>query len=121
MVLFRRKHHDRDVENGDPNLEHNRREEEESTRQSLHYYSSGFQGTIDSGLGYDKGDEYDNLLRYVADEAEKARRKRGDASDEERQYKRLWYAPWKKIQLKSEKERKACIPTETSVSVSKPG
>lgn len=59
-------------------------------------------------LGYDQGDEYDNLLQYVADEAVKAKRKTADDDDDENHYTRPWYAPWKKIKVKSEKESEVC-------------
>ncbi|GAA5931746.1 plasma-membrane proton-efflux P-type ATPase [Sporobolomyces koalae] len=44
------------------------------------------------------GDEYEQLLQYVAYEAEKSKRG-GDSEEEEDVHheKRLWYAPWKKV------------------------
>ncbi|GAA5951941.1 hypothetical protein JCM21900_000097 [Sporobolomyces salmonicolor] len=57
-----------------------------------------------------KGDEYEQLLQYVAFEAEKAKRGGDDETDEEEKEKRLWYAPWKKVKVQSTTERK--IPQE---------
>ncbi|KIJ61297.1 hypothetical protein HYDPIDRAFT_177061 [Hydnomerulius pinastri MD-312] len=58
-----------------------------------------------------QGDEYDVLLRYAADEAEKLR---GAGEDEDKEeegtYKRLWYAPWKKVKTGGVAERK--VPSE---------
>jgi H+-transporting ATPase len=42
------------------------------------------------------------LLRYVADQAEKQKNKaKGGDEDEDKdaKYKRLWYAPWKKVRM----------------------
>lgn len=42
------------------------------------------------------------LLRYVKSEAERLKRAgsgQDDNEDEETQYKRLWYAPWKKVKV----------------------
>ncbi|KAF8312959.1 plasma-membrane proton-e [Clavulina sp. PMI_390] len=80
-----------DIEAGDPRREEKQREEEERSR-------------------YEKGDEYEILLRYVTDEAEKAKRGKSSDDDEETQYRRPWYAPWKKIEVKSDKEKE--IPEE---------
>ncbi|BGP46266.1 hypothetical protein JCM10450v2_002108 [Rhodotorula kratochvilovae] len=58
-----------------------------------------------------KGDEYDQLIQYVEFEAERAKR-RGDADDEgeEVREERVWYAPWRKRVIKSDKEKK--VPEE---------
>lgn len=55
--------------------------------------------------GYDKGDEYDILLRYVSDEAEKSKHKKDEDEDGEKKFTRPWYAPWKKVEVKSDKEK----------------
>lgn len=51
-----------------------------------------------------EGEEYDVLLRYAADEANKLRKSRGDEGqddDEDHKYSRVWYAPWKKVKKPS--------------------
>ncbi|KAJ6620759.1 putative hydrogen-exporting ATPase [Mycena sp. CBHHK59/15] len=54
-----------------------------------------------------EGDEYDVLLRYANDQAALANKHDGDDDDEgDRPQKRLWYAPWKKVTVKSDKEKK---------------
>ncbi|KAJ7743738.1 plasma-membrane proton-e [Mycena maculata] len=54
-----------------------------------------------------EGDEYNVLLQYAKDQAALAS-KPGDDEDEDgdRRQKRLWYAPWKKVNVKNEKEKK---------------
>ncbi|GAA5900180.1 plasma-membrane proton-efflux P-type ATPase [Sporobolomyces salmoneus] len=55
-----------------------------------------------------KGDEYEQLLQFVAYEAERS--KRGGNEDEEEDSgdheKRLWYAPWKKVRVQGTGDRK---------------
>ncbi|KAK7007828.1 plasma membrane ATPase [Favolaschia claudopus] len=52
------------------------------------------------------GEEYDVLLRYVRDQAELAGKGTTDEEEEEgAKRKRLWYAPWKTVTVKSEKEK----------------
>jgi len=51
--------------------------------------------------GYD-GDEYEALLRYVNDHAEKLAHTTGKQQEENEddvKYTRKWYAPWKKIRV----------------------
>ncbi|KAL8276126.1 hypothetical protein RQP46_011475 [Phenoliferia psychrophenolica] len=56
---------------------------------------------------YASGDEYEILLRFVADEAEKAKHKTDEGEDEdEGKTKRVWYMPWKTVKVKSDKEKK---------------
>ncbi|KZP24984.1 plasma-membrane proton-e [Athelia psychrophila] len=60
---------------------------------------------------YANGDEYDVLLRFAADEA--AKLDHGDDAaegEEDVQYTRPWYAPWKKVKKESLKEKK--VPPE---------
>ncbi|KAJ7223598.1 hypothetical protein GGX14DRAFT_694453 [Mycena pura] len=60
----------------------------------------------DEAPSYD-GEEYDALLRYVRDQAALVSEGGDDDDDEgEGQQKRLWYAPWKKVTVKSDKEKK---------------
>ncbi|KAJ7120689.1 plasma-membrane proton-e [Mycena crocata] len=60
----------------------------------------------DEAPRYD-GEEYDVLLRYAKDQAALASQGSDEDDDEgDRQTKRLWYAPWKKITTKSDKEKK---------------
>ncbi|KZT01357.1 plasma-membrane proton-e [Laetiporus sulphureus 93-53] len=69
-------------------------------------------GTIDGSVhqektAYDEGNEYDILLRYAKDEAAKLKRGEGkEETEEEGQYVRLWYMPWKKVKAVSSKEKK---------------
>lgn len=48
-----------------------------------------------------EGEEYDVLLRYVKQESERLKNKKqqGDDDEEETKYKRVWYAPWKKVKV----------------------
>lgn len=42
------------------------------------------------------------LLRYVADQQEQLKNKKdddGDDDEDEAKYKRVWYAPWKKVRV----------------------
>jgi H+-transporting ATPase len=53
------------------------------------------------------GDEYESLLEYVQDEAAKAQAKRAQAEDEgDEKWTRPWYAPWKKVKVESDTEKK---------------
>lgn len=57
-----------------------------------------------------EGEEYDVLLRYARDQAALAGKGDDDDDDEDDgQRKRLWYAPWKTVTVKSEKEKKVRI------------
>jgi H+-transporting ATPase len=59
-----------------------------------------------------EGEEYDVLLRYARDQAALAGKGDDDDDDDDEddgQRKRLWYAPWKTVTVKSEKEKKVCI------------
>ncbi|KAI5474748.1 plasma-membrane proton-e [Pseudohyphozyma bogoriensis] len=57
---------------------------------------------------YSNGDEYEILLRYVADEEQKEKDKQGadDDEDEGGEDKRVWYMPWKKVKVKNDKDKK---------------
>jgi H+-transporting ATPase len=51
-----------------------------------------------------EGEEYDVLLRYVAEQDEKLKNKKKSGDDDEEnedegkaKYKRVWYMPWKKV------------------------
>ncbi|KAJ7017284.1 plasma-membrane proton-e [Mycena alexandri] len=52
------------------------------------------------------GDEYDVLLQYAKDQAEKAEQHDDEEDEGEQKRKRLWYAPWKTVAVESDKERK---------------
>jgi H+-transporting ATPase len=59
-------------------------------------------------LAYE-GEEYDVLLRYAQDEANKLRNSRDDADDdedEEHSYIRPWYKPWQKVKKPSTQAKK---------------
>ncbi|KPV76078.1 uncharacterized protein RHOBADRAFT_53071 [Rhodotorula graminis WP1] len=54
-----------------------------------------------------KGDEYEKLIQFVEYEAERSKRGGDDEDeDEEIHEKRLWYAPWKKVAVQSDKTKK---------------
>ncbi|ETW74592.1 P-type ATPase [Heterobasidion irregulare TC 32-1] len=56
---------------------------------------------------YADGDEYELLLRYANEQAAKLSHSGEDDRDEEQpEYRRLWYAPWKKVKKQSLKEKK---------------
>ncbi|KAJ7101648.1 plasma-membrane proton-e [Mycena epipterygia] len=59
----------------------------------------------DEAPSYD-GEEYDVLLRYAKDQAELASKRSDEEEEGEQQQKRLWYAPWKTVTVKSDKEKK---------------
>ncbi|KAJ6573491.1 plasma-membrane proton-e [Mycena vulgaris] len=60
----------------------------------------------DKAPNYD-GEEYDVLLRYAQDQAALVSKGSDDDEDEgDGQRKRLWYAPWKTVTVKSDKEKK---------------
>ena len=51
-----------------------------------------------------EGEEYDVLLRYVAEQGEALKNKKESGDDDEEsedegkgKYKRIWYMPWKKV------------------------
>jgi H+-transporting ATPase len=53
------------------------------------------------------------LLRYVADQQEKLKNKKdddGEDDDDETQYKRVWYAPWKKVKVDSKAKKVRSCP-----------
>lgn len=61
-------------------------------------------------VAYADGDEYDILLRYANDEA--AKLVHGDEDDEDEEegdFTRPWYAPWKKVRKQSVKEKKVSL------------
>lgn len=67
-------------------------------------------------LAYANGDEYDVLLRFAADEA--AKLDHGDDAaegEEDVQYTRPWYAPWKKVKKESLKEKKVRLPLSAPI------
>lgn len=66
-----------------------------------------FEFDIFGFLAYANGDEYDILLRFAADEAAKLEHGDEDGDGEEDvQYTRPWYAPWKKVKKENLKEKK---------------
>lgn len=84
----------KDAEDGDVEKEQHRREQEEKKKW--------------------EGEEYDVLLRYVEDQANKAKNRGKEEDDEDdddkdAKYTRVWYAPWKKVKVGG-KEKK--IPGE---------
>jgi len=48
-----------------------------------------------------EGEEYDVLLRFVKQESErlKSAKSGGEDEEEETTYKRVWYAPWRKVKV----------------------
>jgi len=48
-----------------------------------------------------EGEEYDVLLRFVKQESERLKSAKSNAEDEEEEstYKRVWYAPWRKVKV----------------------
>lgn len=83
-----------DVEQGDPEIEKQRNNaipEEEEEDENL-----------------DEGDEYTRLLKYIDVEAKKQKHKGddGDGDDEEVEKRRLWYAPWKKVPVEKDGQKK---------------
>jgi H+-transporting ATPase len=59
------------------------------------------------------GDEYEILLRYVENESKKASRSQDDEEEEDDAasgYKRVWYAPWRKV--KKDGKRSSKVPDD---------
>ncbi|KAJ7767693.1 putative hydrogen-exporting ATPase [Mycena metata] len=52
------------------------------------------------------GEEYDVLLRYAKDQAERAEKHDDEEDEGEGKRRRVWYAPWKTVAVQSDKERK---------------
>ncbi|WVQ79755.1 plasma-membrane proton-efflux P-type ATPase [Cryptococcus sp. DSM 104549] len=91
MGLTNRKHK-KDPEEGDPEVEAKRQEEDTKKKY--------------------QGEEYDVLLKYVADEQQKQKNKKDDDGGEEEEdvkYVRKWYMPWKKTKVDTGSKR---IPSE---------
>ncbi|ORX38213.1 hypothetical protein BD324DRAFT_577481 [Kockovaella imperatae] len=93
-LLNRKKNKNKNAEDGDPNSEKAQREEAEKKRY--------------------QGEEYEVLLRYVEDQAEKQKRRGASGDDDEdddkdAKYTRPWYAPWKKVKVNGKAKR---VPPE---------
>ena len=131
MALTRRKN--KHAEDGDADLEKQRQGEEEKKSRSMRcplflvlvfgawclvfgvLVWSLDQVLTDVCLEWD-GEEYDVLLRYVADQSEKLKIKKDDDDeddDEHHKYVRKWYMPWKKTRVdqKVKKVGWACTTT----------
>lgn len=55
-----------------------------------------------------EGEEYEVLLRFVSEQAERAKTKKddsGDEDDEDTKYVRKWYAPWKKVKIEGKAKK----------------
>lgn len=92
MPLLQRKNRHSSAEDGNPEVEAKRQDDEKSKRY--------------------EGEEYESLLRYVEDQAKvlKDKEARGDdQGDDEARYVRHWYSPWKKTKLES---TNTSIPSE---------
>ena len=55
---------------------------------------------------YEGGDEYDNILRFAHAEAAKLDHGDDDDGQEDGGYYRPWFAPWKKLKVKTHHELK---------------
>ncbi|ORY32156.1 putative hydrogen-exporting ATPase [Naematelia encephala] len=93
MALTHRKKN-KDAENGDAQAEKERHDAEEAKKY--------------------EGDEYDVLLRYVADQQAKLKARRGGNDEEEKdvKYIRKWYTPWKKTKVEAAEKKASWIPEE---------
>lgn len=103
-------HSSGDLEKGDPDLDEQRPSMDQSRMASPQLCVTKQRALLirccASVVGYEKGDEYEILLRYVQDQAELARHKRDEAAAaDEGETMRLWYAPWKKVKVQSVKEK----------------
>ncbi|KAK8854504.1 plasma-membrane proton-efflux P-type ATPase [Kwoniella newhampshirensis] len=82
MALTHRKNAKKDPESGDAEQEQKRNEAEEKKKY--------------------EGEEYDVLLRFVADQQQKLKNKKDDDGEDDEKdvkYTRKWYAPWKKTKV----------------------
>ena len=98
----------RDVEQGDLHTEKQR-------------FSPNLQGSSPSNeeTPEDEGDEYIRLLKFIDLESKKEKRRRDEdrADEEDQEMQRLWYMPWKKIPVRSTKDRKVPLSwLETDIS-----
>ncbi|KAF8179363.1 E1-E2 ATPase-domain-containing protein [Mycena galopus ATCC 62051] len=72
-----------------------------------HFDANGDEnGEGEKGNKYE-GEEYEVLLQYAQDQAALAEKHDEEDDEGEGKRKRLWYAPWKTVAVKSDKERKA--------------
>jgi len=78
--LTHRKNH-KDAEKGDPDVEKQKREDDEKKKY--------------------EGEEYDVLLRYVEDQKSKIKKGGDDTEEDDKdvKYTRKWYTPWKKTKI----------------------
>jgi hypothetical protein len=56
-----------------------------------------------------EGEEYEVLLQYAQDEANKLKKSQDDGGEDEEEgenFTRVWYAPWKKVRKPSDRQRK---------------
>ncbi|KAK4685145.1 H+-transporting ATPase, partial [Tremellales sp. Uapishka_1] len=89
MAIIHRKNHKRDPEAGDPEKEQQQNGDAQKKR-------------------YD-GEEYESLLRYVADQQEALKNKSDEPEkedDENTKYTRKWYSPWKKVKVEDDSAKK---------------
>ncbi|KAF8179372.1 hypothetical protein K438DRAFT_1680609 [Mycena galopus ATCC 62051] len=71
-----------------------------------HFDANGDEnGEGEKGNKYE-GEEYEVLLQYAQDQAALAEKHDEEDDEGEGKRKRLWYAPWKTVAVKSDKERK---------------
>ncbi|WVQ74168.1 plasma-membrane proton-efflux P-type ATPase [Cryptococcus sp. DSM 104548] len=91
MGLTNRKHKKHDPEAGDPAVEAKKEEDDKKKKY--------------------QGEEYDVLLKYVADQAERIKNKGNDDDEDEEdaQYVRKWYTPWKKTKVETQGKK---VPPE---------
>ncbi|ODN73166.1 plasma-membrane proton-efflux P-type ATPase [Cryptococcus amylolentus CBS 6039] len=91
MGLTNRKNKKKDPEAGDPDAE--AKKQEEDTKKKY------------------QGEEYDVLLKYVSDQADRLKHKGDDEGEDEEdaQYVRKWYTPWKKTKVETQGKK---VPSE---------
>jgi len=96
MPLIHRKKHQHE-EDGSAEKEKEQHEQEE--RKSRSFHSCPSFDVADHPEW--EGEEYDVLLRFVKEESErlKSAKSGGEDEEEEATYKRVWYAPWRKVKV----------------------
>jgi len=98
MALTHRKKHG-SAEDGNPAAEKERLDEVEKKSVFSRFSSCSYRT---DELSEWSGEEYEVLLRYVADQQSKIKNKKGDEGDgdgEDHKYTRNWYTFWKKTKV----------------------
>ena len=112
------RHRNKHSEEGDVEKEKERQQAEENKSELLPLSTDTTNRRTKSLRRTDRaeyeGDEYEVLLRFVSEQAEKIKRKGGDDDEEEEEakYTRKWYMPWKKVRVENT-NKKVCSASQS--------